>query len=104
QLALLKQFLRFGLPSGMQWAFEGMAFTVFLIIMGNSQSGEAALASSSIAVTIMMLSILPSLGIAQAVMTIVGQKLGEHAPAEAEIVTWDGAKIACCYAALMACS
>ncbi|NJM09977.1 MAG: hypothetical protein HC883_03550 [Bdellovibrionaceae bacterium] len=55
---MTQQFLRFGLPSGMQWAFEGLAFTVFLIIMGNLPNGEAALASSSIAVTVMMLSIL----------------------------------------------
>ncbi|MCE9556233.1 MAG: MATE family efflux transporter [Planctomycetes bacterium] len=98
---LLKQFLRFGLPSGLQWALEGLAFTVFLVIMGNLPNGEAVLASSSITVTVMMLSVLPSLGIAQAVMTIVGQKLGEGAPGSAEEATWDGVKIACCYAALM---
>jgi len=102
--ALLKQYLRFGLPSGLQWAFEGLAFTVFLIIMGNTKGGEAALASSSITVTIMMLCILPSLGIAQAVMTLVGQKLGEGRPEEAEEATWDGVKIACCYAAVMGLS
>ena len=100
-LALLKQFLRFGLPSGLQWALEGIAFTVFLIIMGNLPNGEAVLASSSITVTVMMLSVLPSMGIAQAVMTIVGQKLGEGAPRSTELATWDGVKIACCYAALM---
>lgn len=100
--ALLKQFLRFGFPSGLQWAFEGMAFTVFLIIMGHLPQGEAALASSSIAVTVMMLSILPSMGIAQAVMTLVGQHLGEKKPREAEMATWDGVKISAIYMVLMA--
>src|SRR5262249_27125020 len=38
--ALLGQFLKFGLPSGLQWAFEGLAFTVFLIIMGNLPNGK----------------------------------------------------------------
>ncbi|MEZ4704002.1 MAG: MATE family efflux transporter [Bdellovibrionota bacterium] len=74
---LLKRFLRFGIPSGLQWALEGMAFTVFLILIGRFESGDAALASSSIAVTVMMLAVLPALGVAQAVMVLVGQHLGE---------------------------
>lgn len=98
--ALLKQFLKFGLPSGLQWAFEGLAFTVFLIIMGNLPNGEAALAASSITVTVMMLSVLPSMGVSQAVMTLVGQHLGEKNPDEAEQVTWDGVKICCIYTGL----
>ncbi len=102
--ALLKQFLKFGFPSGLQWAFEGMAFTVFLIIMGHLPQGEAALAASSIGVTVMMMSVLPSMGIAQAVMTLVGQHLGEKKPNEAEVATWDGVKIASIYMAIMAIS
>lgn len=101
-LPLVKQFLKFGLPSGLQWALEGMAFTVFLIIMGRLKNGEAALASSSIAVTVMMLSVLPSMGVAQAVMTLVGQKLGEKKPHEAEKATWDGVKISSIYMATIA--
>lgn len=94
---LIRQFLKFGIPSGLQWALEGMAFTVFLIIMGRLKNGDAALASSSIAVTLMMLSVLPAMGIAQAVMTVVGQKLGEQRPAEAEQTTWDGVKLSSIY-------
>ncbi|OFZ31109.1 MAG: hypothetical protein A2622_00460 [Bdellovibrionales bacterium RIFCSPHIGHO2_01_FULL_40_29] len=100
---LLKQFLKFGLPSGMQWALEGLAFTVFLIIMGRvSQGGDAALASSSIAVTIMMLSVLPSLGVAQAVMTLVGQHLGEKKPELAERMTIAGVQISLMYMSIAA--
>jgi MATE family multidrug resistance protein len=101
-MALLAKFLRFGLPSGMQWALEGLAFTVFLIIMGNTPAGEAALSASSIAVTIMMLSVLPSLGVAQAVLTLVGQRLGEGKPEEAAQTTWDGVRITICYMSLVA--
>ncbi len=99
---LVKRFLKYGIPSGLQWAFEGMAFTVFLIIMGRLQNGEAALASSSIAVTVMMLSVLPSMGVAQAVMTLVGQRLGEGKPSQAEQATWDGVKISSIYMGLVA--
>lgn len=99
---LMKQFLKFGLPSGMQWALEGLAFTVFLIVMGRLKNGDAALASSSIAVTVMMLSVLPSMGIAQSVMTLVGQKLGEKKAHEAEMHAWDGMKLSSIYMATIA--
>lgn len=98
---LLKKFLRFGLPSGMQWALEGLAFTAFLVIMGRLKEGEASLAASSIAVTVMMLSVLPSLGVAQAVMTCVGRSMGEHRPDEAARYVWTGVKISSIY---MACA
>jgi multidrug resistance protein, MATE family len=96
-IPLVRQFLKFGLPSGLQWALEGLAFTVFLIIMGRLTNGDAALASSSIAVTVMMLSVLPSMGVAQAIMTLVGQSMGEKKPEKAEQVTWDGVKISSIY-------
>lgn len=97
KISLVKQFLKFGLPSGLQWALEGLAFTVFLIIMGRMVNGEAALASSSIAVTVMMLSVLPSMGVAQAVMTLVGQYLGDKKPELARQATFDGVKVSMVY-------
>jgi multidrug resistance protein, MATE family len=101
---LMKQFLKYGLPSGLQWALEGLAFTVFLIIMGRLKDGDAALAGSSIAVTVMMLSVLPSMGVAQAVMTMVGQHIGESRPDKAEAVAWTGVKIAALYMMVVALS
>ncbi len=100
----IQRFLKFGIPSGLQWAFEGLAFTTFLIIMGNLKNGAAALAGSSIAVTLMMLSVLPAMGVAQAVMTLVGQRLGEKNPDEAGRVTWDGIKISSIYMGAVALS
>jgi multidrug resistance protein, MATE family len=102
KISLLKQFLKFGLPSGFQWALEGLAFTVFLIMMGRLQNGEAALASSSITVTVMMLAVLPAMGVAQAVMTLTGKSLGEKKPEVARQATWDGVKISFIYI-LLAC-
>lgn len=100
QFDKIKHFLKYGLPSGLQWALEGLAFTVFIMIMGNLENGEAALASSGIAMTIMMLSVLPSIGVAQAVMTLVGQNLGSKDPDMAEKVTWTGIKISAIYMAI----
>ena len=92
--ALLKRYLKFGLPSGLQWSLEGLAFTVFLILMGGFVNGDAALAGSSIVVTVLMLSILPALGIAQAVSIRLGQFLGDNKPEQAEKVAWTGLEMA----------
>lgn len=96
---LMRRFLKFGVPSGLQWSLEGLAFTVFLIFVGRMQNGDAALASSGIVVTVMMLSILPAMGVAQAVSVLVGQYLGEKKPGLAEAATWSGFQVALMYIA-----
>lgn len=101
-LDLIKQYLKFGFPSGLQWALEGLAFTVFLIIVGLFPNPEASLAASSIAVTIMMLSVLPTMGIGQALMTLMGQYLGAKTPDKAELAVKDGIKISQIYMAFIA--
>lgn len=102
QMDLMKRYIRFGVPAGMQWALEGLAFTVFLIYIGRISGGDAALSSSSIAVTVMMLSILPALGLAQAVSVRLGQHLGDKKPELAEMETWSGLQLALMYIAAMA--
>lgn len=97
QWALLLRFLRFGIPSGLQWALEGLAFTAFLIIVGQMPQGDAALSASGIGVTIMMLAVLPALGVGQGVSVLVGQYLGSDQPDRAEKITWAGVQIAAAY-------
>lgn len=101
---LLKRYLKFGLPSGFQWALEGLAFTVFLIFIGRMADGSAALASSGIVVTIMMLAILPALGVAQAAAVLVSQHLGEKNPEKAEEDTWSGLQVAWMYIVVIGAS
>ncbi|WP_141735789.1 MATE family efflux transporter [Oligoflexus tunisiensis] len=98
---LMKRYLRFGLPSGLQWALEGLAFTVFLIVVGRMTQGDAALAASGIAVTVMMLAVLPPMGLAQAVSIQLGQHLGEKRPDLAETYTWSGLQLAFMYIVLV---
>lgn len=98
---LMKQFLKYGLPSGLQWSLEGLAFTVFLVYVGRMPNGDAALSASGIAVTIMMLSVLPALGVGQGVSALVGQFLGENNPAKAEQMTWYGVQISVLYIFIM---
>ncbi len=101
---LMRRYLRFGVPSGLQWALEGLAFTAFLIIIGRTQNGTAGLAASGIAVTLMMLSVLPSIGVAQAVSVLVGKHLGDKRPDLAEAYTWTGWQIVISYISLVSIS
>lgn len=94
---LMFRYFKYGVPSGLQWSLEGLAFTVFLILIGRLQNGEAALAASSIAVTVMMLSVLPSIGVAQSVMAKVGESLGEKRPKLAESYAWAGVQVSAIY-------
>jgi MATE family multidrug resistance protein len=87
---LLGRFIRFGLPSGLQWALEGLAFTFFLAFIGRLPNGDPALAASSITVTIMMLALLPVIGVGQGVSALVGQYLGQDDPQQAVAVSWVG--------------
>lgn len=94
---LCLRYLRYGIPSGLQWALEGLAFTIFLVFVGRMELGDAGLASSGIVVTVMMLAVLPAFGVAQAVSVLVGQHLGEGKPDLAEADTWSGLQVAAMY-------
>lgn len=98
--ALFRRLLRFGLPSGLQWALDGFAFTLFLLFVG--RMGDAALAATSITFTLNMVAFLPALGLGQAVSVLVGQRLGEDQPALAERSTWTGFQMAWLYMAVVA--
>lgn len=85
---LFLRLMRYGLPSGLQWFLDGVAFTLFLFLIG--RMGDAELAATSITFTLNMVAFLPMLGIAQAVGVLVGQRLGENQPALAARSTWCG--------------
>jgi MATE family multidrug resistance protein len=89
--ALFKRLMRFGIPSGMQWTLDCVAFTVFVAIVG--LFGETELAASGIAQRINMLAFLPMLGVGQAVAILVGQRLGENRPDLAERSANTGLKL-----------
>jgi len=103
-LDLLRRYLRYGVPSGLQWALEGLAFTVVMILIGRMQQGEAALAASGIAATIMMIAALPTMGVAQAVTIALGQYLGEGQPELARRQVWGGVQLGLIYVTVMGLS
>lgn len=92
---LFGRLMRFGLPNGVQWMLDAVAFTVFLFLVG--RLGDEALAATNIAFTVNMAAIIPMLGVAQAVGILVGQRLGQDRPAVAERTTWTGLWVAGAY-------
>jgi MATE family multidrug resistance protein len=67
-------------------AAEISAFTVFLILVG--RLGKAELAATNLAFNVNMLSFVPMVGLATAVMTLVGKRIGEGRPQLAERTVW----------------
>jgi MATE family multidrug resistance protein len=92
---LFLRLMRFGVPNGLQWMFDGLAFTVFFFLIG--RLGDVELAASNITISINMVAILPMLGMGQAVGILVGQRLGENRPAIAERSAWTGLVLAGLY-------
>jgi MATE family multidrug resistance protein len=88
---LFRRLLWFGVPSGLQTALDIFAFTVFVFLVG--RLGDAELAASNIAFSINVVAVLPALGVSQAVMVLVGQRLGQDRPDLAERSTWTGLRL-----------
>src|SRR5690606_20039555 len=94
---LMRRYLRFGLPSGMQWALAGLAFSVFLIIVVRMPNGTAALAATGNALSIRMRSVLPPVIVAQAVSLLVGLYVGEKKRQMVVNYAWSGLQISAVY-------
>lgn len=92
---LFARLMRFGLPAGMQWMLDILAFTAFIFLVG--RLGDAELAATNITFTINMVAVLPMLGMGQGVSVLVGQRLGQDRPATAERTTWTGFQLAWLY-------
>lgn len=97
---LFRRLMRFGLPNGLQWFLDGLAFSVFLVLVG--QLGKSELAATSIAFTINMVAFMPAMGLGQAITVLVGQRLGQDRPDLAERSTWTGFRLAWSYMAFVA--
>jgi multidrug resistance protein, MATE family len=83
---LLRRFLRFGLPSGLQYSLEITAFALFMVIVG--YKGVTPLAASGIAFNLNMIVFMPTLGLGVGVAALVGRYLGADRPEAAERTTW----------------
>lgn len=89
---LFGRFLWFGLPNGLQWLIEGLAFTAFILIVGNM--GAEVAAASTLTFSLNMLTFLPVMGLGQGVEVLVGRRQGEKRPELSARTTWTGVKLA----------
>jgi MATE family multidrug resistance protein len=97
---LFGRLMRYGLPSGLQWALDGLAWTGFLFMVG--RLGDAELAASSIAFTLNAIAFMPTMGIGQAIQVLVGQRLGQEQPQLAERTAWTGLGMAMSFMTVLA--
>jgi MATE family multidrug resistance protein len=97
---LFRRLLRYGLPSGAQWALDITAFSAFIVLTGKFGDGE--LGATSLVLTINNLAFIPMLGVGQAVAILVGKFLGENRPDLAARMTWLGMLVAGTYMGLIA--
>ncbi|MEX1231095.1 MAG: MATE family efflux transporter [Planctomycetaceae bacterium] len=83
---LFGRLVRYGLPNGWTFLSDVAGFSVFILLVG--QLGTAALAATNLTFNLNTLAFLPMLGIGTAVMTLVGQRIGEGRPELAVKTTW----------------
>jgi putative efflux protein, MATE family len=76
--ALFLRFLRFGLPSGVQFLMDILGFTLFLFIIGSL--GAESLAATNIVFSLNALVFLPMVGFSVAASILVGQAMGAGDP------------------------
>jgi MATE family multidrug resistance protein len=79
---LVLRLVRFGMPTGLQYSLEMLAFALFLVIVG--RIGALELAASGIAFNLNMIVFAPMLGLSIAVSSLVGRYLGADQPEVAE--------------------
>jgi MATE family multidrug resistance protein len=96
---LLRRLLRFGLPTGLQYSLEVMAFAIFMMIVG--RLGTAELAASGIAFSLNMIVFMPMVGLGIGVTSLVGRYLGAGKPQLAERTTWSALWVSLLY--MVAC-
>lgn len=80
--ALLARLMRFGLPTGLQFTLEILAFEIFIVMIG--RLGVAPLAATTLAFNLNMLVFMPLLGLGLGVSSLVARYLGAERPEVAE--------------------
>lgn len=97
---LLRRLVRFGAPNGLMMLLEAGSFNVFMFLVG--RMGTVELAATNLAFTLNTLAFVPIVGLQTAVLTLVGQRIGDGRPELAERTTWVAAKVCTAYMAVWA--
>lgn len=87
-----------GVPTGLQFGTEMLAFTTFTAVIGGI--GKPEIAAHQIAIAIIRVSFLPGIAISEAASVLVGRALGRRRIDEAEHTTRHALKVAVGFMAL----
>ncbi|BCS89014.1 MATE family efflux transporter [Pseudodesulfovibrio sediminis] len=98
--SLMKRFLRFGLPGGVQFFLDIFAITFFVFMVG--RLGPIELASTNAVFSIYTLAFLPTIGLHISTSIMVGQAMGDKNPDGAAYATKSVLHIALAYMTVMA--
>lgn len=88
---LFRAMIRYGLPMGVQWSLEALAWTVFMSLMGTVS--DAAMAAHTAVMRIISVSFLPGYGLAEAVNVLSGRYAGAGRPELVPKVWRSGLKV-----------
>lgn len=92
---LFMRLMKFGIPGGVQFFLDILAFTFFILIVG--RLGKQELAVTNLVMSINALSYMPMFGFSMGVSTLVGQAMGGGKPNSAVIAANSTAHIALSY-------
>jgi MATE family multidrug resistance protein len=81
-----------GVPTGLQFGAEMLAFTAFTAVLGGI--GQHEIAAHQIALNVIRVSFLPGAAVAEAASVLVGRALGKRDLAEADAVTRGALRVA----------
>ncbi len=98
---LIGRMLWYGMPNGFQFFVDIAGFAVFIGLVGHL--GKESLTATNLAFNLNSLAFIPMMGLSTAVMTLVGQRIGERDAELAVRTTWLAFCLSSLYMAAWAC-
>jgi multidrug resistance protein, MATE family len=87
----LREVNEIGIPTGVQFFAESLAFSTFTVVIGTL--GTEEIAAHQIALNVIRVSFLPGVAVAEATSVLVGQALGRRRAVDAEAAVSSGLKL-----------
>jgi MATE family multidrug resistance protein len=88
----IREVVDLGVPTGVHFTAEMLAFTLFTVVLGTISKEE--IAAHQIAVSVIRTSFLPGVAVGEATAVLVGRALGARRPSEADAIVRGGLRIA----------
>lgn len=98
---LIGRMLWYGMPNGFQFFVDIAGFAAFIALVGHL--GKEPLTATNLAFNLNSLAFVPMMGLSTAVMTLVGQRIGERDAELAVRTTWLAFLLSSLYMAIWGC-